>query len=174
ASSASLACTEMRTSPRLPTDTGSTPRGSDSTMVMTPCASRRPRTTRASMSDEVVKITTKSGNGLLHLVDLQQDHRHIVVLRRVADERRNLAQHSFPQLIGRQVRVAFDELAEPLLAEQIVTRVHRFADAVGEEEIQIARVQRNRRFLQEPLEHLAVVELPAEHHPVGHENLGAS
>ena len=56
------------------------------------------------------------------LVDLQQDHRHVVVLRRVADERRDLAQHALAQLVGRQVRVLLDQLAEPRLAEAVVAR----------------------------------------------------
>ena len=72
----------------------------------------------ASMSEWVRKMTTRSvtrsrsassakpsivsASGA-ELVDLQQHHRHVVVLRRVADERRDLAQHPLAQLVRRQV-----------------------------------------------------------------------
>jgi hypothetical protein len=105
-----------------PTDTGRTPRGSDDTNDMTPCASSSPRTTRASTSEAVVKMVTKSDIYLAgkagrawtggkrelriwsdrpllpflpilpfppYFVDLEQDHGHVVVLRSVADERRD-------------------------------------------------------------------------------------
>ena len=64
-------------------------------------------------------MTTRSGtpasalDSSTPLVDLQQDHRHVVVLRRVADERGNLAQHPLAELVGRQVRVRLDQLAQP-------------------------------------------------------------
>src|SRR2546423_10295837 len=117
ASSASFGCTAIRTSVSPSIDSGKIACGtSDEITDITPCDSSRPRTMRASMSEWVRKITTRSGNGFGHLVHLQQDHRHVVVLRRVADERRNLAQHALAQLVGRQVRVRFDELTEPRLA----------------------------------------------------------
>ena len=61
-------------------------------------------------------------SGRRAVVDLQQDHRHVVVLRRVADERRNLAEHPLAQLVGRQVRVLLDQLGQPRLAEAVVAR----------------------------------------------------
>src|SRR6516225_11687946 len=110
---------------------------------MMPCVSSRPRTICASMSEWVRKMTTRSGNGFGHLINLQQDHRHVVVLRRVAHERRNLAEDALAQLVRSEVRMRLDELAQPRFAEAVVARVHRLADTVGEEDIQVARLQRN-------------------------------
>src|SRR6185295_12317220 len=127
ASSASLAWTAMRTSVRPSTDIGKTEcNTSDETTDMTPCVSSSPRTICASMSECVRKMTTRSvtqphlpylphlpGRSLLgnlrelragqrdgdcRVVDLQQDHRHVVVLRGVADERGDLAQHALAEL----------------------------------------------------------------------------
>src|SRR5436190_24047034 len=132
ASSASSGCTDRRTSPRPSTERGKIECGtSELTTDMIPCASSRLRTTRASIADDVRKITTKSGNGRRHLVHFQQNHRHVVVLRGIADERRDLAQHAFAQLVARQIRMVLDQLAEAGLAEAVVVRVHRLADAVG-------------------------------------------
>src|SRR4029453_14631702 len=95
----SLGCTARRMFPRPSTDSGKIDCGtSDETTDMIPWASRRLRTIPASIPDEVRNTTTRSGNGLTHLADLEQDHRHVGVLRRVAHERGNLAQHSFPEL----------------------------------------------------------------------------
>src|SRR6059058_2474721 len=174
ASSASLWCTAMRTSPSPSTDSGKIECGtSELTTVMTPCAWSRLRTTLASMSECVRKMTTRSGNCCRDLVDLEQNHRHIVVLRRGADERRNLAQHALAQIIGRQVGVVLGELTEPRFAEAVVERVHRFADAVGEEQIQISRMERNGLLLEQALEHLAAVDLEAQDHAVRREDARA-
>ena len=54
--------------------------------------------------------------------------------------------------------------------KQSSPRVHRLADAVGEEHVQVAGVQRNRLLLEQPLEHLAVVDLQAEHQAVGRQH----
>src|SRR5579864_3376798 len=143
ASSASLWCTAIRTSPRLSTESGNTAWAPVDTTDMTPCASSRLRTTRASISEGVRKMITSSGNGFAHIVHLQQDHRHVVVLRRFADKRGDLAQNALAQLVGRQVRMALDELTQAALAEQILVCVHRLADAVGEEQVEIARRKRN-------------------------------
>src|SRR5258707_12519878 len=106
ASSASLWWTAIRMSPRPSTESGKIDCGTaEDTTDMIPCASSRLRTTRASIPDEVRKMTTWSGNGLTHLVHLQQDHRHVVVLRGVADEGGNLTQHALTQLGRRQVGV---------------------------------------------------------------------
>ena len=121
ASSASSGRTAIRTSPSSLTFSGNTECATeDDSTDMTPCASSRPRTMLASTSDCVRKMTTSSAHprtsatsatsaasasrsppGGGTCVDLQQDHRHVVVLRRVADERRDLAQHAFAQLVGR-------------------------------------------------------------------------
>src|SRR5437870_10749353 len=116
ASSASSGCTEIRTSPRALMASGKMDCGtSDAVTVGTPCASSSPRTTLASTSDCVRKMTTRSATrfsaaaGGCHrlcgrcgcngrLVDLEQDHRHVVVLRRGADERLDLAQNALAQL----------------------------------------------------------------------------
>src|SRR2546423_3650171 len=128
----------MRTSPSPSTDSGKIECGtSELTTDMTPCASSRLRTMLASMSECVRKMTIRSGNGCCDLVHLEQNHRHVVVLRRAADERRNFAQHALAQFVGRQVGMFLGELSETRLAEAVVERVHRLADAVGEEQIQI-------------------------------------
>src|SRR5439155_18158075 len=172
ASCASSGCTEIRTSLRPSTDSGKIECGtSEETTDITPCDSRRPRTICASMSEWVRKITTRSGNGFAHLVDLQEDHRHVVVLRRIADERGDFAQDALAELVRRQVRVRLDELAEARFAEAIVPRVHRFADAVGEEQVEVAGLKPNRLLDEQALEHLAVVELQADDHAVGHQDL---
>src|SRR5262245_4156784 len=99
ASSASSSRTEMRTSPSPSTVSGNTEGGmADVTSDMTPCVSSRPRTMLASTSECVRKMTTRSGNlmvddlvtvdrgGSRQVFDLQQEHRHVVVLWRVADK----------------------------------------------------------------------------------------
>src|SRR6516225_4039211 len=94
ASEASASCTVMRTSLRPSTESGKIDsERSDETTEITPCASRRLRTTRASMLDGVRKTTTSSGNGLSDLVNLQQNERHVIVLRRVAHERGDFPEH---------------------------------------------------------------------------------
>src|SRR5215472_14001803 len=141
-----------------------------------PLASSSPRTMLASTSDCVRKMTIRSPNlqspfRLSTVVkgfefggfDLEQDHRHVVVLRGVADKRRDLAQHAFPQLVRRQVRVVFENPAEPGFAEAIVRGVHRLADAVREQGTEIAGTEANRLLFEQPVEHLAVVELQSEH-----------
>ena len=50
---------------------------------------------------------------------------------------------------------------------------HRLADAVGEKEQQIARLQRNRDLAQQSLESLAVVQIQAQHHARGRQHAGA-
>src|SRR5262245_51762393 len=121
ASCASSGWTARRTSVRPSTASGKIECGtSEETTDITPCDSSSPRTIFASMSECVLKMTTRSGNGFNHLVDLEQDHRHVVVLRRVADEGRDLAQHPLAQLVGRQVRMGLDQLPQAGLAEAVV------------------------------------------------------
>ena len=52
-------------------------------------------------------------------IDLEQDHRHVVVLIGAADERLDLAQDALAQLAGVEVAVLLDDPAEARLAEQI-------------------------------------------------------
>src|SRR5215472_16688721 len=169
ASSASSCRTDRRTSPSSATFNGNTLCGtSDATTEGMPLASSSPRTMLASTSDCVLKMTTRSPNlqspFLLSAVvdrfelgrfDLEQDHRHVVVLWRVADKRRDLAQHAFAELLGRQVRVIFQNPAEPRFAEAVVCSVHRLADAVGEQRTEIARAQVNRLLFEQSVEQLA-------------------
>ena len=76
---------------------------------------------RAEDDDELAHTAHSASSAIApspqrrHVVDLQQDHRHVVVLRRVADERRDLAQHPLAQLVGRQVRVLLDQLRRAAL-----------------------------------------------------------
>ena len=56
------------------------------------------------------------------VVELHQDHRHVVVLRRAGHERLDLPQDPLAQLVGRQVAVLLDELRQPRLAEQVASR----------------------------------------------------
>src|SRR5438093_12071233 len=163
ASSASSGCTDSRTSPSPSTDSGKIECGtSELTTDITPCASSRLRTTRASIADELRKMTARSGNGRRHFVHLEQNHGHVVVLWRVADKRRDFAQHALTQLVGREIGVVLGELAETGLAKAVVVRVHRLADAVSEEQVQIAGVQRNGVLLEQPPRHPPVVDLQAQ------------
>ena len=56
------------------------------------------------------------------LLDLDQDHRHVVVLVGGADERLDLAQDPLAQIGGVEVAVLGDEPAEPRVAEQVALR----------------------------------------------------
>src|SRR5262245_33918168 len=174
ASSASLGCTARRMLPRPSTDSGKIDCGtSEETTDRIPWASRRLRTISASMPDEVRNTTTRSGNGLTYLVDFQQDHCHVVMLRCVAHEGGNLAQHPLPELGGRQVRMRLNQLAQPRFAEAVVVHVHRLADPIRKEQVEIAGPQRDCLLLQEAAEHLAVVQLETDDHPVRDENADA-
>src|SRR6476661_1459843 len=97
----------MRTWPSSLTLIGNTDVGSAEDMIDgRPWASRRPRTIAASTADCVRKMTTGSamfdryglqirlGRKKARVFDLEQDHRHVVVLRRGADERRDFTQQT--------------------------------------------------------------------------------
>src|SRR5215470_10679815 len=88
--------------------------------------SSSPRTRLASTSECVRKMTTVSAT-VLHL---QQDHRHVVVRIRLADEGLHLAQDALAQLLRGELGVLLDQAAEPIFAEQIHLRVHRLRDPV--------------------------------------------
>src|SRR3954464_1290495 len=116
ASSASSLRTDTRTSPSSATFNGNTLCGtSEATAEGMPFASSSPRTMLASTSECVRKITTRSAmygywSPFFAMMkrfgrqpfDLQQDHRHVVVLRRVADEGGDLAQDALAQLLRGQ------------------------------------------------------------------------
>ena len=72
-------------------------------------------------------------------VHLQQDHRHVVVLRRAADKGGDFPQDALAQFLDGQVAVLFDQFRELRLAEAVGVLVHRLADAVGEQHQQVAR-----------------------------------
>ncbi len=96
ASSASSLRTDTRTSPSSATARGNTLCAtSDPTTDITPFASSRPRTMLASTSECVRKITVRSAKR----INLQKNHRHVVVLWRVADKRRDVAQDALAQFL---------------------------------------------------------------------------
>src|SRR5689334_1383358 len=108
ASSASFGCTEMVTSPKGFTAIGNGFGWCDATTSGRPCASSRPRTMLASTSERVWKMTTRSdkfvGDGAAHrgerfavVLDFQENHRHVVVLGRAADERLDFGEHTLTQ-----------------------------------------------------------------------------
>src|SRR5580765_1010334 len=198
ASSTSSSCTDSRTSPRLSIVSGKMLRiAPDATTHGTPCASSRPRTTLASTSECVRKMTTraeedtevnspprrKGGHGGIsylyspflrssvveslhsfcaHRVHHEQDHRHVVVLGGAGGKRFHVAKDTLAELLGRQVGVFLEQSRETRFAEAVVVGIHRFADPVGEQDVQISDMQRNRLLHQQPIEHFAVVELQAE------------
>ena len=122
-----------------------------------PCASSRPRTMLASTSDCVRKMTTRSSRTRARLITLFLDSSVVERLRRAtvstfsriivmssccgasptnaSTSRRTRSRSSSD---GRSA-CSSSSLREPRLAEAVVGRVHRLADAVGEEDIQIAR-----------------------------------
>src|SRR6266853_5040246 len=169
ASSASSARTDSRTSPRSDTFSRKTSWvTSDETTDRMPLASSSPRTMLASTSDCVRKMTARSD---MQRIDLHEDHRHVVVLRRVADKCGDIKQDALAQLLARQVRVFLKDAAEPRVAETVVGPVHRLADAVREEQIQVARAEGNGLLDEQPIEHPAVVQRETEHEPVGNQHL---
>ncbi len=106
-----------------------------------------------------------------HRVHLQQDHRHVVVLRGAGGKRLHVAKDALAQLLGRQVGVLLEQPGETRFAETVVVGVHRFADAVGEQDVEISSMQWNRLLDEQSIEHLAVVELQAEHEAIRREHL---
>ena len=102
ASSASSSRTEMRTSPRPLTVSGKIVCGTSddddrrhAVRLEQPAHDARLDVGVRPEDDDEVRHAARSIS--------QQNHRHVVVLRRVADERRDLAQHALAQLVGRQV-----------------------------------------------------------------------
>ena len=126
-----------------------------------PWLSSSAMTTLASISDEVANTTTT-----LPLSDLQQHHRHVVLLCRGSGEGLNLAEDTVAQLVGRQIGVLARQVSEPRVAKAVAGDVHRFADPVGIEQEQIAETKRQGHFLERPAEQIAGIELQTEHHPV--------
>jgi hypothetical protein len=106
------------------------------------------------------------------VVDLQEHHGHVVVLRRIAHERLNLSRSTRSRSSsGGRCACAWTN-CQPRLAEAIVLRVHRLADAVREEQVEVARVEDDGFLLQQALEHRAVVDLQADHQAIRCQNAG--
>ena len=81
------------------------------------------------------------------------------MLVRATGERAQLRQDIGPQLIEWQVRVLLDDLGQRWLAKALEALVHRFGDAVGEPDHEVARRQLDRLLLQHVVEHRPVVDL---------------
>src|SRR6266850_137179 len=109
-----------------------------------------------------------------HLVEFEQDEREVVVLAGVADKRADLAEDPLAQLLERQVAVLLDERGQPLLSERLPCRVHRLADAVGEQQHEVARGERQRDLLEQAVEPLAIVDLQSQHEADGRLDLDTS
>src|SRR3954469_6378947 len=116
-------------------------------IALMPCVSSSPRTTSASLCDGVRNTTTRSGRcaGIecprvwmraapcgepssprsygeppgrcKRPIDLEQNHRHIVMLIGAADEGLDLAQDTLAELARLEVSVFLDDAAEARLAE---------------------------------------------------------
>ena len=180
ASSASSGWTAMRTSPSSLTVSGNTEcvhrrttRRRHAVRLEQPADDARLDVgVRAEDDDEIAHRARPSGARAAsptgrdvrrRRLDLQQDHRHVVVLRRGADERLDLAQHPLAQLVGRQMRVLLDRAA-PSRASPKQSSAAFIASVMPsvKNTIQVARrASGNRLLLQQPLEHLAVVDLQA-------------
>src|SRR5437867_3301366 len=105
ASSASVGWTEIVISPNGFTAMGNGFGCRDATTSGSPCASSSPRTMLASTSERVWKMTTRSdklvgggrgrrGERLAVVVNLQENHGHVVVLRRAGDKGLDLGEHA--------------------------------------------------------------------------------
>src|SRR4051812_23312458 len=172
ARSASSACTAIRSSL---TAIGNGVRDmSDDTMVAMPCVSRSPRTTSASICEGVWKMTVRSlmsssdgdpaGRDKCP-IDLQQDHRHVVVLIGGANERLDLAHDALAELAGVEVAVLFDDSAEARFTKQIAVGIHRFGDAVGIEHDDVAGGKIDALFFEELREFFgSSVDSQSDHH----------
>src|SRR5688500_11918736 len=127
-----------------------------------PWLSRSAWTTLASMFDPVRKMTMSSD------INSQHDHRHIVVLIGGSCECPQVRKDERPQLFERQMSILLEHFGKPRLSITIECDVHRFADAVGEEDEQIVLFERNDAFLQQRREQFAaVLEREPYHEAVG-------
>src|SRR5688572_20139325 len=130
ASSAAESATATRISPSALTAIGQIPWAfPEARMASIPWLSSSAMTTLASMSDEVANTTTT-----LPISDLQQHHRHIVVLCRGSSEGLNLAEDTVAQVVGRKIGVQARQVSEPPVAKAVAGDVHRFTDPVGIEQ----------------------------------------
>src|SRR4249920_3323483 len=130
ASSTSSGWTEMRTSPSPSTDRGkiecrASPAGRARCWprCRSACGKSPSKRTRGPS-----RSSNRELPGAFHhivrwprdeVVDLQQDHGHVIVLRGGADEDLDLAQDPLAQLLGRQMAMLFDDSAQPCLLETI-------------------------------------------------------
>src|SRR5688572_28838005 len=162
ASSAAESATATRISPSALTVIGQIPWVfPEARMASIPWLSSSAMTTLASMSDEVANTTTT-----LPISDLQQHHRHIVMLCRGSSEGLHLAEDTVAQVVGRKIGVQARQVSEPRVAKAVAGDVHRFTDPVGIEQKQIAETERQGHFCERPAEQIAGIELQTEHHPV--------
>src|SRR5687767_6260517 len=97
------------------------------------CASSRPRTTSASIDECVRKTSFTSSGRELRLADLHDNHGHVVVRLAVADERTHLADHALANPWSVELVVAFDDVREARVGEQLAVGIHGFGNAVGVE-----------------------------------------
>ena len=117
---------------------------------------------------------TRATSSATTLRDLDQDHRHVVVLVGRPHERLDLAEDPLAQLARVEVSVLLDDLAEPRVAEEIAVGVHRLGDAVGVEDQDVAGVQGDLLLLEQLGELLhRPVDAQAEDHPARDEDLRA-
>src|SRR3954462_10746246 len=151
-----------------------------------PWVSSSPRTTSASICGGVRKTTTRSGRcaGMAwsrqcagaasyrqppgrgkRPIDLEQDHRHVVMLIGAADERFDLAQDALAKLTRVEVTVFFDDPAQARLAEQIALDVHRLRDPIGVEDDDVAGAEIDALLFEQLLElFLRSVDAQAQDH----------
>src|SRR5688572_14359003 len=130
-----------------------------------PWLSRSAWTTLASMFDPVLKMTMSSD------INSQHDHRHIVVLIGGSCERPEVGKDKRTELLERQMRILLEHLGKPRLSITIESDVHRFADAIGEEDEQIILSERNDAFLQQRRKQLAVVDGEPDHQAIRRNHL---
>ena len=79
---------------------------------------------------------------------------------------------SVAQLGERPAGVLLRQRAQPVLAEELAVGAHRLGHAVRVEHEHVAGAERQRAFLQQPLEQAAIVDVQAQHHAVGRQDVG--
>src|SRR4026208_1486234 len=121
ASSAAESATATRISPSALTAIGQIPCGlPEARMASMPWLSSSAMTTLASMSEDVTNTTTT-----LPLPDLQQHHRHVVVLGGRSSEGATLAEDAVAQIVAREIGVQAGQVRQPGVARAVAGQVHR-------------------------------------------------
>src|SRR5688500_11616981 len=152
---------------------------SEDTMVAMPCVSSRPRTTSASICAGVLKMTTSSVMGRAaasyrypagrreRMIQLQENHRHVVMLVGNADKGLDLAHDPLAKLAGVEVPVFVLAAAETAIPEVIALGFHGLGDAVRVQHDHVTRRQIHSLFLEQRREHVGrPVDAEPHHHPV--------